>query len=228
MSRRMLWVYAVVAGGGLALGFFTHRAAGRAPTTAASDQAALADSQVVGSGTGLAPEDGRQASAVDVRDRLSPRHQRYDALYKAAYLKLTTAEVFEQEPREPAFADRREQFMEQAFQPLLGELVPTATVSDVECRTACCVVHVRAPQSAWSKSVQGYLAWGELSSIAAHAFADGGTGYEITACSGRATLDHQAFETMVTARLAQVAPDLRALRDAALAGGPDGKGVPDR
>lgn len=230
MTPRAPLLYLAVATVGLVAGFVTYGARQRPQEFEPAPGAVGAPARGL-DGPGLAEpqaQDRRPASDVDIAAMVAPLNPRYDAIFASAYLNLSPLEVFERESRVAAFADRREQFLPRAYGPLLEELIPTATVPDVECRTRCCLVHVRAPNGEWSKAVQYHLAWGDLASVKSHVFADGGEGYEITACSSPATSVHEYFETVTATRLARVAPDLRALRDAALAATGEDAAAPER
>jgi hypothetical protein len=75
---------------------------------------------------------------------LDPRSKKYDAVVAARILSLTSAELWEREPRDEVFAVPRERFFQGRFVEILRPLVPSAALESVECRRGTCLLALSA------------------------------------------------------------------------------------
>ena len=138
--KRFLAIIAVFG----AIGFVVGRGTSAEPKTerwqpaVACPESAGVVTRIAPRATSPSPGASRASSPVD------PTSARYDATVAARILSRSPSELWEREPRDEAFAGRREQFMRGRFVELLAQLVPGASLDHVECRRGTCLLDVSA------------------------------------------------------------------------------------
>lgn len=103
-------------------------------------------------------------------------------------------EQFAQEPRDAAFADRREAYLRRVYGGMLQRLAPGTSVTELECRTSVCVIEVTLPDDPWAHDVVGWLPWGDRRSTTDVVASDGRLTTEIVAEYAAETRGHDYFE----------------------------------
>ncbi len=143
---------------------------------------------------------------------LAPAASAYSPAHAAIAAGLDTFEVFEREPRNEAFATRREQFLREHAAAVFERHAPEMEISSLECRSGSCLVTLDAPDEPWSKTLAGAMGWGTVHELHVSQPVDGRITIEVAALMDRELLDHATYERYLTDWRRDRAADLDEMR----------------
>lgn len=150
---------------------------------------------------------------------LTPGSADYDPFTAARVFDLDTFELFEEEPRDPAFADRRERFLLDTLGGVLRRQVEGLALDGLECRATACRVRVVVPEAEqpWAERVLGFLRWCHQRTTRS-SWSPDGVVIELVSFCRTDYLDHDRFEADVRILADRIEPFLANLRAASTEG----------
>jgi hypothetical protein len=155
------------------------------------------------------------------RQSIEPEEPAYEPERLLEQEGWTILELFESEPRNPEFAEPREEFFASRIESLVMARFPDASVKKLECRTSTCALEIEV-DSASAEDLQAFLrrfVWGRAWSPRVTGGDSGLTSISLSIFFDEISRDHSWF----SAKFAEIADKRRVLDDEFWAKGEKGR-----